>query len=225
MAVAKETFGLWSPHRNSKSVQAFRSLLNLRPERWIWLDQAQRASWWVVDGSCEIGPELTSALNHERTTSQTRGVILAPSWSAVLHPEWTFFKMPLRVSQVYSWIDATCKTHTKASLSFAGQHLRLLRWPNMTRYAQTSSVSDGIQLTAACAKLVTNTTRYEDVLAMVPSGLVLDAILNDALHEGYLELNQMATLVNPSPVVKERNPASDTGGTWSLVRRLIQKFR
>ena len=96
----KEALGVWSPHRDSKSVLAFKSMLGMRAERWLWLNEPDQASWWVVDGTRDNLSELTVNLHREKAQGPVRGVLLAPDWSAVKDPVWVFFKVP-ELSTVY----------------------------------------------------------------------------------------------------------------------------
>ena len=77
----KEALGVWSPHRDSKSVLAFKSMLGMRAERWLWLNEPDQASWWVVDGTRDNLSELTVNLYREKAQGPVRGVLLAP-WCA-----------------------------------------------------------------------------------------------------------------------------------------------
>lgn len=204
----KEVFGVWSPHRDSKSVLAFKSMLGMRPERWVWLTEPTQAAWWVVDGTRDNLAELTAALHQEKAQGPVRGVLLAPDWSSVKDPVWVFFKVPLQVNQVYRWIDACCPPSSvpvSAEALFAGQQLRLLRWPNMTRYNTHATVAQGIELTVACARLLSGPMTYEEVRSLLANEVnrtQLDAVLRDALQNGMLGLTpwqQPAPPPTPAP--------------------------
>lgn len=172
-------------------------MLGMRAERWLWLNEPEHASWWVVDGTRDNLSELTVNLHREKAQGPVRGVLLAPDWSAVKDPVWVFFKVPLQVNQVYRWIDACCPPSSapvSAEALFAGQQLRLLRWPNMTRYNANATVAQGIELTVACARLLSGPMTYEEVRSLLPSEInrtQLDAVLRDALQNGMLGLTPL----------------------------------
>lgn len=220
----KDPFGVWSPHRDSHSVLSFKAMLRLRLEPWTWQEHANQASWWVVDGTRSIPQELTAALYREKANSPTHGALLAPDWSAVQDPVWTFFKAPLQVNLVYRWIEACRQQHAQVS-SLSGRQLKLKRWPNMTRYTADISVADSIQLTVACSRLLGEWTSYEQVLALVNQSEALDALLADAQREGILEIASDAPPVTPSPPSVAPQPdAPKDRGAWALVKSLIKKF-
>ena len=224
----REPLGVWSPHRDSHSVLAFKSLLSLRPERWIWQPGPAEASWWVVDGTRESIAEWTAALHQEKTHATVRGALLAPEWSAVKDPVWSFFKVPLQVNQVYRWIEAHQQPPKRPELAFEGQRLQLRRWPNMSRYTASSPMSHSLPLTVACARLLQEPVDYAQAQKLVQDVTLLDTLLSDALHDGILELTptQAPPLATTTP---DTPPAAatvrpDDRGTWSLVKRLIRKF-
>ena len=227
--MSKSNFTLWSPHREENSVRAFKALLGLRPdELWTWHDQAQSASLWVVDGSRSTLPELTAALHQQKAKGPVHAALLAPDWSAVKDPIWTFFKTPLQVSHIYRWVDSSLPLLPRASAgatSMLGQRLRLKRWPNMSRYASSASVADSMELTVACAKMLKDWANYDEVLGMVRNATALELLLSDALQDGILELSPASVAPSPTRVGHAPLVSPDDPGTWSLVKRLIQKFK
>lgn len=223
-------FAIWSPHRDSNCVNAFKAMLGLRAEQWVWSDNAAQAHWWIIDGTRSDCGEHTAALRHQRNQANLHGAILAPDWSAVKDPIWTFFKVPLQVSLVYRWIDASQPKRARMPVSLAGRQLKLQRWPNMARYTRQVGISEGMQLTVACSRLLQGWVRYEEVLSLVTMPSALDTLLRDAYETGILELTPIETL-NSTPsgfglsLPPELPPqGSPERGAWSLVKRLLQKF-
>lgn len=229
-------------------------MLSLRHERWVWHMEPTHASWWVVDGTRESLPELTVALHQAKVHAPLWGVLLAPDWSSVKDPVWTFFKVPLQFNQVYRWLDA-CHPQSAAPVNpFAGQRLKLRRWPNMSRYGNDTHIADSMQLTVACARLLREPVDYDEARTLVHDTTVLDTLLRDALQDGILELTPAtpgtapvthsvtaaATSAVTPPVLPTAHPpaphhpphadaswrpaGSDDRSAWSLVKRLIQKF-
>jgi hypothetical protein len=219
--VPKEALGVWSPHRDSKSVLAFKSMLGMRAERWLWLNEPDQASWWVVDGTRDNLSELTVNLHREKAQGPVRGVLLAPDWSAVKDPVWVFFKVPLQVNQVYRWIDACCpqpSAPVSAEALFAEQHIQLLRWPNMTRYNANATVAQGIELTVACARLLSAPMTYEEVRSLLPTEAnrtQLDVVLKDALQNSF----QLSGNAEPHP---SGFPFVPQGSVYSTGSRTFQ---
>jgi hypothetical protein len=219
-----ERFGVWSPHRDSNSVRAFKAALSLRSEPWQWHEDMKRASWWVIDGTQTTLDSLTSDLQTQKKNGVIHTVVLAPSWNHIEDPVWVFFKVPLNIKLVYGWIDRSLLQRLPPS-PLAGQQLRLKRWPNLTRYNANCAPADSMHLTIACARLLEHWASYEEMLAIAKNPLLFDRMLADARQEGILDTSA------PAPV-SEHSPASGTPETktpektnaWSLVKRLLSKF-
>jgi len=232
--MGSSVFAIWSPHRDSNCVNAFKVLLGLRSEHWVWCNDAHDASWWVVDGMRSDCHQITAALHLEHLASPSlRAAMLAPDWSVVKDPIWTFFKVPLQANQVFNWIDASRPKRPRLPASLAGIRFKLLRWPNMARYARLVSMSESMKLTLACSRLLKDWASYEEVLGMVTVPSALDVVLRDAHEAGLLEQAVIETatpsslglnwLTMPQAVAAESANAPDYG-PWSLVKRLLQKF-
>lgn len=228
--MSKDNFTLWSPHREENSVRAFKALLGLRPdELWTWHTEAQSASLWVVDGSQGGLSELTAALHQKKRKGTVHGALLAADWSAVKDPVWTFFKIPLQVSHIYRWIDTALPALGRNAPDWAGQRLRLKRWPNMSRYGSNAdanaavSMADSLELTVACARMLKDWATYEELLTLIQNPQALSVLLADAVQDGILDTLPSGPEI--SLTVAAAPPSPDDQGTWSLVKRLIQKFR
>jgi hypothetical protein len=225
--VAKDRYGLWSPHRDSRSVLSFKSMLGLRPQEvWVWHDQPELATWWIIDGARSDVAAITQMLIREKTQEPTHGAILAEEWSVVKNPIWTFFKIPLKPQLIYNWVNATQQRMGPATVSFAGRKLKLRRWPNMSRYSNGLSMAQSISLTTACAQALKDSVSYSDMLTLAGKGndSTLHALLHDALQDGILEVSVVEGIVETIVETSStNNPTSDTK-RWSLIRRLIEKF-
>jgi hypothetical protein len=234
--MAKDRYGLWSPHRDSSDVLTFRALLSLRPdEPWTWHNSPEFATWWVIDGSRPDVAVITEMLRAERareaTNGITHGAILANDWTSVSHPIWTFFKVPLKTQLIYNWVDSTMKRMGPAATSFRGKNFRLRRWPNMSRYSRFLDTAQSMSLIMACAQALKNRIAYNEMLTMVggDSSTVVDSLLSDALQDGILELDKVeipepSVVGITSPACASRSSTMSNSKGWSLVRRLIEKF-
>lgn len=216
----KERFGVWSPHRESSSVLAFKAVLSLRSERWVWCNDRQQASWWIIDGALGASQDWTSDLREQKDGSKTHGALLARDWISVGDPVWTFLKLPLQVSIVYRWLDACLLQYPEPQLALSGQRFKLKRWPNMSRYSSAGNLAGGMNLTLACASLLKDWVTYEEAVAIANDKAALDMLLSDAQRDGILEA---ASPVSAS-TGKKPSKVEDTKA-WSLVRRLINKFK
>lgn len=224
MVPARDKFAVWSPHRDSNSVVSFKAVLGMRAERWVWHDEPQRATWWLVDGLRDPNNSLTVALVDARLTAPIHGALLAPDWSAVRDPTWAFFKVPLLAKSVYSWVDSCLLLHP-ASPAWEGCELKLRRWPNMSRYGADTDTGTAVLLTAACAQLLKEFTSYENLLRTVPHKSKIDLLLADALHDGILDI---AKREEPADTINSNSnsqlPPVNDSRMWALVKRLITKF-
>lgn len=221
MESAREKFAVWSPHRDSNSVIAFKAILGMRAERWVWHDEPQRATWWLIDGLRDSNNGLTAALVKAKSAGPVYGALLAPNWSSMRDPAWVFFKVPLLAKSVYSWVDSSLLLHP-ASPVWNGHELKLRRWPNMSRYATENDAGAAVLLTAACAQLLKDFVLYEDLLHTVPQKSKIDSLLADALHDGILEMvkKQPAGMIRSKSLLLTTKDSS----AWALVKRLIFKF-
>lgn len=222
MKPARDKFAVWSPHRESNSVVAFKAVLGLRAERWVWYDEPQKATWWLVDGLRDSNSDLTLALMNAKSTAFVHGALLAPDWSAMRHPVWAFFKVPLAGDGVYNWVDSCLLMHP-ASCAWEGHRLKLRRWPNMSRYGADTDVGTAVALTAACAQLLKEFISYEDLLGVLPQKSKIDVLLTDALQDGILEMVK----IPEAPSIKNPElqlPTANDSRVWALVKRLVFKF-
>lgn len=221
----QDRFGVWSPHRDSNSIRAFKAALSLRPEPWRWYDDKQQASWWVIDGTQITLGSLNSALEQQKKNGMVQTIVLAPSWNYIEDPVWTFFKVPLNVKLVYGWIDRCLSLSTPLSTSLADQYFKLQRWPNLTNYTVGSSPVDAVHLTLACARLLENWRSYEEVLAIAHNATLLDRLLSDARRDGILKTESLAPACDSPSIPHFLKPKiPEKPDAWALVKRLLSKF-
>ena len=217
-------FGIWSPHRNSSSVRAFKAAISLRPENWQWYDDMHQAAWWILDGTQVTPSGLTDALHQQKMNAPIQGAILAPSWIQVEDPAWTFFKIPVNVKLIYGWIDR-CLQQQEPPPVWTGQQFKLSRWPNLTHYSDKNSATDGVYLALVCARLLEDWTRYEEALAIVRHAPLLDRLLTGTLRDGIAQSQPAAPAgMSPPPLVRSPTDRPEKRDAWSLVKRLISKF-
>jgi hypothetical protein len=228
--VLKDKFGIWSPHRESTSVLAFKAAIGLRPERWVWCSERHQASWWVVDAALGVSEDWTNDLRNKKDGFITHGALLARDWAAVVDPVWTFFRLPLQVNIVYRWLDACLLQHPEPQLLLSGQRLKLKRWPNMSRYSSASSLAGGMNLTVACARLLKDWVTYEEAVSIANDKAALDVLLVDAQRDGILETAPPVPASSMGATAATATTGENPGKTedlktWSLVSRLINKFK
>jgi len=220
--VLREKYGVWSPTRDLNSVIAFKAALGLRPERWVWVDDPQVARWWVVDAKHSGIEDLSQGLRDANEGGDVvHGALLAPNWSAIKDPIWTFLKTPLQINIVFKWIDGCLLKHGRRNDRFQGR-MRLTRWPNMSKYSG-GNAGAGMQITLACATLLRGWANYGQLLSLTTEHEMLDAMLGDAQKNGILEFEARAG----SSAGQETAPQAaevEKPGAWNLVKRLIKKF-
>ncbi|MBH2044807.1 MAG: hypothetical protein I8H87_15115 [Comamonadaceae bacterium] len=226
----KARFGVWSPHRESTSVLAFKASLGLRPEQWVWCHDRQQASLWVVDADLGVSEDWTTDLRNEKEGFRTQGALLARDWAAIEDPVWTFLKLPLQVNIVYRWLDVCLLQYPEPRLLLSGQRLKLKRWPNMSRYSSATSLASGMNLTVACARLLKDWVTYEDAIAIADDKNALDVLLMDAKRDGILETAPTTSVVALDAGAADMTTGESPGKAedskiWSLVRRLVNKFK
>lgn len=233
--MAMDRFGVWSPHRDSNSVRSLKAALSFRPEPWQWHDDRERASWWVIDGTLTTLSSLTDALLQQRKNGPVEALLLAPTWSHIEDPVWSFFKAPLNIKLLYAWIDLRIEQNFPAAADrppaaspvavLTGHQLRLKRWPNLPQYTAHGNPADAVSLTLACAKLLEDWTSYEEAAAIAGNTALFSTILADAQIHGILQINEpepVKASVKPASIPAPRSP--EKTDAWSLVKRLLKKF-
>lgn len=234
--MAIDRFGVWSPHRDSSSVRSFKAALSLRPEPWQWYENKEQATWWVIDGTLTTLGNLTDAFLQQKKFGPIEAVVLAPTWNLIEDPIWTFFKSPLSVKLLYTWIDhclerdfpdaaAPAPAPAPPAAILAGRQIKLKRWPNLPHYTAHGNQADAVSLTLACAKLLEHWVSYEEISAFSGNPALFDQLLADAKSHGILEINEPAPAKTPIPVVASKpTPSPEKTDAWSLVKRLLKKF-
>ncbi|KAB2842406.1 MAG: hypothetical protein F9K47_09175 [Burkholderiales bacterium] len=219
--VVQARFGVWSPHRDSPAVVAFKAILNLRGEPWRWCELADDASWWVVDGTRESPDVFSDILSAAQTDRRVYAALLARKWTPITDVRWTFLKIPLSNRIVETWIDSGLRQLVPAAV-YSGRELKLKQWPNLARYRKSNNSADGIRLAMVCSQLLRGWLGYETAKAQAGSDEDFELMLHDAQVQGILELrrNSAAPKASEAPA---RDPQEKAGG-WALVRRLLKKF-
>lgn len=216
--MAKQRFGIWSPHRDSDCVTAYMALMKLRAERWVWCERPAQASWWVVDGTRADLDAVTRDLKLQQANHDTLGAYLANDWLSVPDPAWTFFKTPLQNQQVFRWIDAALPKLAQRAATWHGCRFRLRRWPNLAKYASHTDIGDRLKMTMACANLLEDWVSYEALIPRFRDTDLLHSILDDADTDSILEIAEPSFYLPPPP------PAERSTGGWNIFKSLLRRF-
>lgn len=223
------SYAMWSPHRDSREVVLWKSMLAFRGEPWHWVDHLEQAHWYVVDVSRGVQPAWTEQLAKRHGV---KGIALARHWIDLPAPCWTFFKVPLSPEQVLVWLEQEIsrqrRLHAPLMLAalvpptrprWEASELRLTRWPDVTRYGDGS-----IGLTVACSVLLRDWTAYEDILPLVPDLPSLHAMLSDAQRRGFLLVADKKAHDPARPAASAPPVAAIEDGRWSLLKRIWKRF-
>lgn len=224
-------YALWSPHRDSREVMLWKSLLSFRQEPWHWVEDGESALWHVVDVSRGVDPAWTARLGGRR---QVRGIALARQWLDIPAPVWTFFKVPLVTEDVHRWLEAELRGATFAQAQQAGQarlakpgedawsgrRLKLSRWPDVGRYGENS-----IALTVACSLMLRDWTPYEELIRVIPAQTPLLALLADASQRGILQVTAETQSAIPAPATPPVTHGAEDEGRWGLLKRIWKRFQ
>lgn len=218
---------IWSPHRDSGCVQVCKSLLTMRGEDWLWVQQPEEARWLVIDASRRVEPEWSQLLTEPGV--QRFGIALAKSWSELPNASWRFFKLPLLPRDFFPWINQAFGLPSMAHVSRAlpdepplgtvwtGKLLRLRRWPNLCLYPDPA-----MRLPELCQQLLTEPLPFETLQAQLQDDATLMRLLDDA--------NRQHILLATSPDVAPRAPApverpTTSANEGSLLQRFLSRFR
>lgn len=220
-------FALWSPHRDSREVILWKSLLSFRSEPWHWVEDSEQAHWHVVDVSRGVDPAWSEQLGGPR---RIRGIALARQWLDLPSPAWTFFKVPLVPEDVHRWLNSELRLIGPNAFPeippsrpapdpenpWKQQRLRLSRWPDVRRYGE-----DSISLTLACSMMLRDWTPYEQLIEVVPSSPPLLALLAEASQRGILQ--SAPNVAVPLPVASGAVVEEDN--RWGLLKRIWNRFK
>ncbi len=188
-SVAIGTAGL-----DDKDLVLLRSALKLRMEEWIWVDAAQRADVWIVDAAQAGRAGALASSNPHRL------IVLAGDPAVVALPQAEVIAKPLKAVQLMRVLDrllarfpvapsgalspAQAKpaaAETAAVHPWLGRRIRLLRAPSLSKYPVTVEMMGWIQ------SLGHAPVSYDALIEALPLDReLLQAILNDAAHDGYL---------------------------------------
>ena len=231
-AAVTSPYAIWSPHRDSREVTLWKSMLAFRAEPWHWVDDAALARWHVVDVARGVRSEWTERLG---ARPGIKGIALARHWIDLPAPCWTFFKVPLHSERVLIWLDQEVnrqrhlrQAHAEAvppvpapaePPNWASCELRLTRWPDVTRYSDGS-----LDLTVACGMLLRNWVSYEAILATVRDQRSFNAMLADAQRRSFLQVAPRTADKAAAPVFPS-HAANDSDATrWGLLKRIWKRF-
>jgi len=214
---------IWSPHRDSGCVQVCKSLLGLRGEDWLWVNDPTQARWIVIDASRQVDDQLAGLVSDPR--QHRYGIALAKSWLQVPGAHWAFFKLPLTPRGFFPWINQTLglptQSHVDKELPAAGsaappnrapwegQTLRLKRWPNLTAYPGAS-----LQFVQVCRRLLVEGVAFDELTQTFDDRTLLQRLLADAWVQGNLHTTAATPAVATPP---RREP--------NLFQRFLNRFR
>jgi hypothetical protein len=237
---------MWSPHRDSREVILWKSLLSFRGEPWHWVNEPGAAHWHIIDMSRGVAPEWTAAV---QSNAAVHGIALARQWTDLPAPCWTFFRVPLQHESVTRWLDqlvgraagAAVAANDASGERWSGLALRLSRWPDVNRYGNAS-----VELAVACGRLLRGWTPYPMLVDGLRDRQALHRLLHDAQLKGWLD-SVPAPLPESGPVLHSTRsevptlhdvighaqspgraaapaPAPTESRRWSLLRRLWQRY-
>lgn len=194
--MAKTYQRIWSPHRESRSVKAWASLLSLREETWIWKrDQSRhKATWWVLDGDIPLDARL---LQEQQQRDGLRCILLAAQSPHMPNSNWTWVSTPLQANRVNQWLDAEVAKHiaTQQPLpEWDKMALHLTHKPDISPYGANMA------LVVACSRMQQAWLTYSALIHLGLSPAVLERFLADAYRSGALEVQRM----KPQPKTKSK---------------------
>jgi len=208
-------FALWSPHRESREVIAFRALLDVRSEPWHWVEHAEEAQWIVVEATRGISADWTRRVQ----SGAQVGIALAPRWSDVPDPAWRYLPLPLHPSTAIRWIETQLSFPSDrvsdagpAPVRWEGQQLKLSSWPNLARYGEAS-----MSLTIACGQMLRGPVRFESLRVPERDRPALNQLLQDAFAQG-----RLITLAGGSS--GKAATVEPAGTRWNLLQRIARRM-
>ena len=231
---------IWASSRDSAATAAFAQALSTHAVDLEWVDTAEVARVWIVDGEGSP-PDAARRSQYERLQPAPLVAYLGQLMRDLPHPGWAFFKVPVNDRLVAHWVHMhrmATPGAPRAASAAAGRELwrlspvQLTRWPNLARYGRD------LYLIAACSQLLKEPTVYPTLLATGAAPASLDPLLADAWADGILRVvasqpvvRPPATPTGPAPLTglfsrpaELASAAPGEGERWGLVKRLLSKF-
>lgn len=180
---------------DDKDLMLLRSALKLRKENWIWVEVPLQADIWIVDA------ERAAALPSPAEAASCRLIVLAGDPHAVQLPQAEVMAKPLKAMQLMRVIDRLLASPAEAPRGappaatppsappaappaahpWLGRRIRLLRAPSLSKYPVTVEMLGWIQSISQAP------VSYDALIEALPLDReLLQAILNDAAHDGHL---------------------------------------
>ena len=195
------THTICSVNLHPDALSLIKSILTLRPETWTWTDAPELAQWWLVDAD-EPVETRTVVRSLDKTV-----LALVSSFASLPTPGWTFLAKPPRSHMVMRVLDhhlGAAGTIADPDLDWRDRRIRLLRWPNITRFSATPAFIHW------CGEMLKRPVPYVQLVAALPVAQVR-ALLDDATRNAYLEATRHDTPVHAAPPATEPT----RGGLWS----------
>lgn len=233
---------IWASSRDSAATAAFAQALSTHALDLEWVDAADAARIWIVDGE-DSPPEAARRSQYERLQPAPAVAYLGQLMRDLPHPGWAFFKVPVKPQLIAHWLHlhrliGGSPPPVVYVAPAAGRELwrlspvQLTRWPNLARYGRD------LYLIAACSQLLKEPTAYPALLATGAAPASLDPLLADAWADGILRVvasqpvvRPPATPTGPAPLTalfsrpaELASAAPGEGERWGLVKRLLSKF-
>lgn len=201
--MAKTYQRIWSPHRHTRPVKAWASVLSLREEIWIWKRDVSRhkATWWVFDGTEPIADEVLQA---QQNSPDVRCILLTPESPHLPNSNWAWVTTPLQINRVNQWLDGEVARHiaTQQPLpDWRDMALHLVRRPDISAYGANMA------LVVACSRMQQAWLTYDALLQLGLSESVVNRFLAGTYRSGSLEVQK----IRPPSSQRRRSGAQATG--------------
>lgn len=187
---------------DDKDLMLLRSALKLRKEEWIWVGVPLQADIWIVDA------ERADALPSPAGGASCRLIVLAGDPRAVQLPQALVMAKPLKAMQLMRAIDRLLVLPVEVPRAappaaappaappdvhpWLGRRIRLLRAPSLSKYPVTVEMLGWIQSISQAP------VSYDALIEALPLDReLLQAILNDAAHDGHL-VDENGTALSPT---------------------------
>lgn len=207
-------FKLWTNARDDNAATAFMSAIKMQNARWEWTDDSAEACLWCIcnDGGRDISQAVAS---YASLMDKPSVACLSSGFATMPYPEWVYFRVPLNVSVLHSWLSSKqlniADQRNTQDAQWRSQLVKLNYWPNVSDY-----VNGGSDIMMVCSHLLHGWCQYDELLAFNIDKSTLDVMLSDAADEGNLVYGEVAT----DALQSQQADTESTG----LFKRIFSRF-
>lgn len=225
---------LWTNQPNNPSFKAFLSTLGLCKVNWQFQANPSHANVWCILDLEE--DEQTLSNHYLELVNKPKVVYLGTQFVVAPIAEWVFFKSPINIQALNSWLtkhqflnSAQSSVSPATVATVAGKErwqtesFKLQYWPNVSNY------TDNPEIVQICSILMRDWTNYATIATSHLPKSTIQQLLADAEAEGNLIYQpaheRVAQVAGTSHDHAQSTPkAEQKDNAWGFFKGLFSRF-